>query len=55
MAVGARDPVLGPGAMNRLRDQIKGCPPPLLLPDAGHFVREHGDIVARAALAALAG
>ncbi len=55
MAVGARDPVLGPTAMNRLSDRIKCCPPPLLLPDAGHFVQEHGDIVARAALAALAG
>jgi len=38
-----------------VRGIIKGCPEPLLLPDAGHFVQEEGDVVARAALAAFGG
>jgi pimeloyl-ACP methyl ester carboxylesterase len=52
MAVGARDPVLGVPVMNALRGLIRGCPEPLVLENAGHFVQEHGDVVARAALAA---
>jgi pimeloyl-ACP methyl ester carboxylesterase len=51
MAVGARDPVLGPEVMAALRADIRGCPPPLVLPEAGHFVQEWGAPVARAALA----
>ncbi|HEU4384806.1 MAG TPA: haloalkane dehalogenase [Anaeromyxobacteraceae bacterium] len=50
MAVGARDPVLGPPVMEHLRRLIRGCPPPLVLPQAGHFVQEWGEEVARAAL-----
>jgi pimeloyl-ACP methyl ester carboxylesterase len=50
MAVGVMDPVLGPQAMRRLRAQIHGCPEPLVLEGAGHFVQEAGDQVARAAL-----
>ena len=52
MAVGALDPVLGPPVMNGLRKMIPGCPPPLVLDNAGHFVQESGDRVARAALEA---
>jgi pimeloyl-ACP methyl ester carboxylesterase len=52
MAVGMTDPVLGPAAMESLRQTIKGCPPPMFLPQAGHFVQEWGEPVARAALAA---
>jgi haloalkane dehalogenase len=52
MAVGARDPVLGPAVMDQLRAGIRGCPAPLVLDDGGHFLPEHGDVVARAALAA---
>jgi pimeloyl-ACP methyl ester carboxylesterase len=51
MVVGARDPALGPPAMAYLRAQIRGCPEPLVLPEAGHFVPEWGEAVARAALA----
>jgi pimeloyl-ACP methyl ester carboxylesterase len=51
MAVGARDPVLGPEVMAALRADIRGCPPPLVLPEAGHFVQEWGVPVACAALA----
>ena len=50
MAVGAQDPVLGPPVMQALRAQIRGCPEPLLLPQAGHFVQEHGDEIARQAV-----
>lgn len=52
MAVGAADPVLGPPVMERLRQQINGCPEPLIIPDGGHFVQEWGDIIAPAALKA---
>jgi len=55
MAVGAQDPVLGPPAMKFLQKIIRGCPDPLVLEDAGHFVQEKGDVVARAALEAFAG
>jgi haloalkane dehalogenase len=54
MAVGMKDPVLGPPAMAYLRSQIKGCPPPMEIAEAGHFVQEHGAQVAQAALAAFA-
>jgi len=52
MAIGLRDPVLGKPVMEELRASIRGCPPALELPQAGHFVQEWGDEVARAALAA---
>ena len=51
MAIGMRDPVLGAPIMHNLRKLIPGCPEPLLLGEAGHFVQEHGEAVARAALA----
>lgn len=54
MAVGMQDPVLGPDVMKRLRQQIRGCPEPLMLEKAGHFVQEHGAEVALAALEAFA-
>jgi len=50
MAVGAQDPVLGPPVMNHLRKLIRGCPEPYVVADAGHFVQESGEAVARAAL-----
>jgi len=52
MAVGMQDPVLGPPVMRALQRTIRGCPPPLELPGAGHFVQEWGAPVATAALAA---
>jgi len=51
LAVCAQDPVLGVPAMDRLRRIVRGAPAPLVLADAGHFVQERGDVVARAALA----
>jgi len=44
MAVGAQDPVLGPPVMQALRPLIRGADqsPYVVLPQAGHFVQEHG-------------
>ena len=50
MAVGAQDPVLGPPVMHALRRVLPTCPDPMVLDDAGHFVQEQGDRVAREAL-----
>lgn len=50
MAIGAQDPVLGVDVMQRMRGLIRNCPEALFLPDAGHFVQEWGEEVARAAL-----
>ena len=52
MAVGGADPVLGPQIMEKLRTQIKNCPEPMVIPDAGHFVQEWGEPIAHAALKA---
>ncbi len=52
MAVGMQDPVLGPSVMRGLRAIIPGCPKPLRLKEAGHFVQEWGDFVAKKALEA---
>lgn len=50
MAIGMKDPVLGPPAMALLHSMIKGCPPPMEVADAGHFVQEWGAPIAEAAL-----
>ena len=50
MVVGAQDPVLGLPVMQALRAQIRGCPEPVVLPQAGHFVQEHGEEIARRAV-----
>lgn len=42
MAIGERDPVFAPACMEALRLRIRGCPPPLRIANAGHFVQEHG-------------
>lgn len=51
MAIGMRDLVLGKPVMAELRGIIRGCPEPLQVPEAGHFVQEYGAPIARAALA----
>lgn len=51
MAIGQKDPVLGEPVMRALAAQIRGCPEPLMLPEAGHFVQEHGAPIAHAAVA----
>jgi len=50
MAIGQQDPVLGEPVMRALQSQIRGCEHVLLLPEAGHFVQEHGESIALAAL-----
>jgi haloalkane dehalogenase len=55
MAVGAQDPVLTPKMMEGLRSIIRGCPPPMIIEDGGHFVQEWGGPIAAAALAAFEG
>lgn len=50
MAIGMKDKMLGPPVMNFLRTIIKGCPEPMEILDAHHFVQEHGVAVARQAL-----
>ncbi len=51
MAIGMQDPVLGAPVMHVLAKTIRNCPPPLELAEAGHFVQEHGEVVAERALA----
>lgn len=50
MAVGAQDPVLGPATMQALQKDIRNCPDPVVLPQAGHFVQEHGRGIAERAV-----
>lgn len=50
MAIGGSDPVITPNAMHALRDNIRGCPEPMVIAEAGHFVQEWGEPVAEAAL-----
>src|SRR5262249_48523269 len=50
MAIGAQDPVLGVPVMQALRQLIRGCPGPMVREQAGHFVQEHGEPIARAAV-----
>jgi haloalkane dehalogenase/tRNA(adenine34) deaminase len=50
MAVGMKDPVLGAPVMRNLRKIIRGCPEPFQVQEAGHFVQEWGEEVAKRAL-----
>jgi hypothetical protein len=44
------DTALGKTVMDELRTVIRGCPEPLELAHAGHFVQEAGEEIAIAAL-----
>jgi haloalkane dehalogenase len=50
MAIGMKDPVLGPPVMRALHTHIRGCPAPMEVSEAGHFVQEWGERVAANAL-----
>ena len=50
MAVGMKDPVLGPPVMQVLRNDIRSCPEPYEHAEAGHFVQEWGGDIAQKAL-----
>lgn len=54
MAIGMKDPVLGPPVMQALRATIRNCPPPLELTDAGHFTQEAGAVIVEAAMKSFA-
>ena len=51
MAIGQQDPVLGEPVMRALACDLAGCGEPRVLPEAGHFVQEHGEPIALAASA----
>jgi len=51
MAIGQQDPVLGEPVMRALQRDIQNCAEPMLLPEAGHFVQEHGERIAHEAIA----
>jgi haloalkane dehalogenase len=53
MAVGMKDPVLGPSVMAFVASQIHGCPAPVQIEEGGHFLQEWGELVALEALLAL--
>ena len=51
MAVGMKDPMLGPAVMKHMQALIKSCPEPLEIPEGGHFVQEAaGELIAKKAL-----
>jgi haloalkane dehalogenase len=54
MVIGMTDPVLGPPVMRGLKDIIRGCPAPIEIAEAGHFVQEWAPLFMEHALAALA-
>ena len=47
MAIGAKDPVLGPAVMQELRKSLRNCAEPLVVENGGHFLQEWGEEVAR--------
>jgi haloalkane dehalogenase/tRNA(adenine34) deaminase len=53
MAIGMKDPVLGPPVMRALHADIRNCPRPLEITHGGHFLQEWGEPIAQAAAAAL--
>lgn len=50
MAIGMKDPVLGPPTMRYLHGIIRNCPPPIEVSEAGHFVQEWGHAIAEKAV-----
>ena len=50
MAIGMKDFVLNEPVMMELHPHIRGCSEPMKVDDAGHFVQEYGEPIARRAL-----
>jgi haloalkane dehalogenase len=50
MAIGMKDMVLSEPVMMELLPHIRGCGEPMRVSDAGHFVQEYGEPIARRAL-----
>jgi haloalkane dehalogenase/tRNA(adenine34) deaminase len=53
MAIGMKDPVLGPTVMRALHGIIRNCPAPMEIADGGHFLQEWGEPIARVAVRSL--
>jgi haloalkane dehalogenase/tRNA(adenine34) deaminase len=53
MAIGMKDPVLGPTVMRALHGIIRNCPAPMEIADGGHFLQEWGQTIARVAVRSL--
>jgi haloalkane dehalogenase len=53
MAIGMTDPVLGPSIMRDLAANIRDCPEPFEVSEAGHFVPEWGQAIAEHAVRVL--
>jgi haloalkane dehalogenase len=53
MAIGMKDPVLGPTVMRALHGLIRNCPAPMEIADGGHFLQEWGQTIARVAVRSL--
>ena len=53
MAIGMKDPVLGPTVMRALHGIIRDCPAPMEIADGGHFLQEWGETIARVAVHSL--
>jgi haloalkane dehalogenase len=53
MAIGMKDPVLGPPVMRALHRDIRNCPPPREIADGGHFLQDWGAPIAEAAVKVL--
>jgi haloalkane dehalogenase len=54
MVIGMTDPVLGPPVMRALAQAIRGCPAPIEVAEAGHFVQEWAPLFMPQALRLLA-
>ncbi len=52
MAWGGADRVFPAATITALRNTIRGCPEPMIIPEAGHFVQEWGEPIAHEALTA---
>ena len=50
MAVGVQDPVSGLPEMHALQAILRGCPAPMRIDSAGHFVQEQGEGIATTAV-----
>jgi haloalkane dehalogenase len=53
MAIGMKDPVLGPPVMHNLHGIIRNCPAPMGVADGGHFLQEWGQTIARVTVRSL--
>jgi pimeloyl-ACP methyl ester carboxylesterase len=50
VAVGAQDQILADTTKQLAQDVIRGCPDPMVIDDAGHFLFEWGDQILKSAL-----